>query len=246
MKIAVAGATGRLGRHVVAVLEEQGHDVVPMARSLDVDVITGDGLDAALAGVESIVDAATGPSPDKDEAAAFFAASTQNLQRAGDRAGVKEIVVVSIVGIDDFVGGFLAAKLVHEQAMLDGQVPVRMVRATQFHEFIGQVVDWGRQGEAYHVQRMRTQPVGCRALAEVIGGVVGSGAGPTIEVGGPRAEELTRLAELWVAKQGGGRIELADNPDDPDAERTASGELLPGRQAVLVGPTYDEWLDSAS
>ena len=32
-KIAVAGATGRVGRHVVDVLREQGHEVVAIARS---------------------------------------------------------------------------------------------------------------------------------------------------------------------------------------------------------------------
>ena len=40
-KIAVAGATGRLGHHVVDVLRAQGHDVVPISRSSEVDVITG-------------------------------------------------------------------------------------------------------------------------------------------------------------------------------------------------------------
>ena len=66
--IAVAGATGRVGRHVVAVLEAQGHDVVAMSRSTGVDVVTGDGLAEALAGVEAVVDAATGPSPEQEAA----------------------------------------------------------------------------------------------------------------------------------------------------------------------------------
>jgi nucleoside-diphosphate-sugar epimerase len=40
-KIAVAGATGRAGRHVVDVLGERGYQVVPISRSSGVDVITG-------------------------------------------------------------------------------------------------------------------------------------------------------------------------------------------------------------
>jgi hypothetical protein len=36
------------------VLEEQGHDVVPISRSAGVDVVTGDGLADALRGVESL------------------------------------------------------------------------------------------------------------------------------------------------------------------------------------------------
>ena len=61
--IAVAGATGRVGRHVVDILAADGHDVVPISRSNGVDVITGEGLAEALTGVEVIVDAATGPRP---------------------------------------------------------------------------------------------------------------------------------------------------------------------------------------
>ena len=34
MKIAVAGATGTVGRYVVEILEEQGRQVVPIARSV--------------------------------------------------------------------------------------------------------------------------------------------------------------------------------------------------------------------
>ena len=67
-RIAVAGATGRVGRHIVEVAQERGHDVVPMARSLGVDVISGEGLDQALTGVDVIIDAATGPSAEQDEA----------------------------------------------------------------------------------------------------------------------------------------------------------------------------------
>jgi nucleoside-diphosphate-sugar epimerase len=61
MRIAVAGATGRVGRHVVKILAAQGHDVVSMSRSTGVDVISGDGLAEALTGDECLVDLATGP-----------------------------------------------------------------------------------------------------------------------------------------------------------------------------------------
>jgi uncharacterized protein YbjT (DUF2867 family) len=144
-RIAVAGATGRVGRHVVDLLEARGHDVVPMSRSTGVDLVTGEGLADALSGVEVVVDAATGNSPDKDEATAFFSAATRNLQEAAGRAGVKRIVLVSIIGCDRFSGGYNAAKFAHEQAMLAGPVPARILRAAQFHEFVEQLVQWGTQ-----------------------------------------------------------------------------------------------------
>jgi hypothetical protein len=155
-KIAVAGATGRVGHHIVEVLEARGHDVVPMSRSQGVDVITGTGLAAALADVECVIDAATGPSPDQDAATEFFATAARNLHGAGQRAGVQRMVVVSIIGTDRFTAGYGAAKLAHERAMLSGAIPVRVLRATQFHEFVAQLVEWGTQGEVSYVPKMRT------------------------------------------------------------------------------------------
>jgi hypothetical protein len=116
MKIAVAGATGRLGRHVAEVLTERGRQVVAISRATGVDIITGSGLEAALDGAEVIVDAATSPSPDGQTATEFFVTAARNLQQAGVRAGVMRAVVVSIINIDKFTGGYGAAKIAHEDA----------------------------------------------------------------------------------------------------------------------------------
>jgi uncharacterized protein YbjT (DUF2867 family) len=159
-KVAVAGATGRVGRHIVDVLRERGHDVVAMSRSTGVDVISGEGLGTALTGVEAIIDAATGPSPEQQAATDFFTTAARNLQQGGEGAGVTRIVVVSIIGSDRFTGGYGAAKLAHERATLDGPIPALVLRASQFHEFVGQLLDWGRQGEVARVPKMRTQPRG--------------------------------------------------------------------------------------
>jgi uncharacterized protein YbjT (DUF2867 family) len=145
-KIAVAGATGRVGRHVTDVLKERGHDVVAISRSGGVDVVTGEGLAQALAGVECVIDVATGPSPEQQAATEFFTAAARNLHEFGRRAGVRQIIVVSIIGCDRFTGGYYGgyyvAKVAHERAMLAGPIPVRILRAAQFHELVGQLVDW--------------------------------------------------------------------------------------------------------
>src|SRR6185312_6535904 len=86
-RIAVAGATGRVGRHVVDVLHEGGHDVVAISRANGVDVITGAGLAAALAGVEVVIDTSTGPSPEQGPATEFFLTATRNLEAEGVKAG---------------------------------------------------------------------------------------------------------------------------------------------------------------
>src|SRR5690348_3702585 len=97
-KIAVAGATGQVGRHVVEVLEARGYAVVAMSRSAGVDVITGNGLAAALAGVECIVDVANAATLDQEAATRFFTTAARNLHTAGAGAGVRRLVVLSIIG----------------------------------------------------------------------------------------------------------------------------------------------------
>ena len=251
MKIAVAGATGRLGRHLAEVLAERGHEVVPISRATGVDVITGTGLDAALPGVEVVVDAATGPSAEQQPATDFFVTAAHNLQKAGVRAGVRQAVVVSIIGTDRFAGGYGAAKVAHEQAWLAGPIPVRIVRAAQFHEFVAQLLDWGTRDDVAVVPEIRTQIVAARAVAEVIADVVAAdAAGPaagvaeTIEVAGPREEDLVALATDLAARRGRpAKVEGVRDPGDPEAEMQATGGLLPGPGARLVGPTFAQWLD---
>ena len=246
-KIAVTGATGRLGSQMVEVLEAQGHEVVPIARSKGVDVITGQGLVDALQGVDAVVDLATGPSPDEKEATEFFTTSMRNLQEAGAEAGVKRIVLVSIIGIDRFKTGYNAAKLAQEKAALEGPIPTRIVRAAQFHEFVAQLLDWGRQGDVAYVAAMRTQVVAARAVAEAVAEVLADSepTGPTLEVAGPRPERLVDLARL-LSQHRGDSVEVLETKEFfPEGDVYDSDAPLPGPGAKLAGPTYEEWLNAA-
>jgi uncharacterized protein YbjT (DUF2867 family) len=255
-KIAVAGATGRVGRHVVDVLGAAGHDVVAMSRSTGVDVITEDGLAEALTGVECIVDAATGPSPEQQAATEFFTVAARNLHEAGERAGVRRIVVVSIIATDRFTAAYGAAKIAHEHAHLSGPIPVRILRAAQLHEFVPQMLEWGRQGEVAYVPKMRTQLVSARTVAEALADLAtapesasppGSDGAPISEIAGPREESLVEMARLLAARRGDAvRVEGRIDPADPDRDLYESGALLPGPDATLAGPTFEEWLDATS
>ena len=252
-KIAVAGATGRVGRHAVDALEERGHDVVPISRSLGVDVVTGEGLAEALAGVETVIDAASQPTPEQGAATAFFTAATRNLQEVGEQAGVQRIVVVSIIGIDRFTGGFLAAKKAHEEAMLAGPIPVRILRAAQFHEFVAELVGWSTQDGVSYLPKLRTQLVAARAVAEALvdlatlpdSAPASNGTAPPFpEIAGPREERLVEMARLLAARRGSPlRVEEVVNADDPDRDLYEQGALLPGPHATLAGPTFAEWLE---
>jgi uncharacterized protein YbjT (DUF2867 family) len=246
-KIAIAGATGRLGSHAVEVMRERGHEVVPISRATGVDLISGEGLGEALDGVEVIVDAATGPSPEQHAATEFFTSSAANLQRAAAERGVEEILVVSIIGIDHFRSGYYAAKVAHERAHYEGPVPVRILRAGQFHEFVAELLAWGTDGDTARVWAMQTQLVAARtvaeALADLLDGADGAPRGnPVSEVAGPREESLAEAAKLLVAKRGEGiQVEGVEIADDPEGILTA-GALLPGPIAKLAGPSYAEWL----
>jgi uncharacterized protein YbjT (DUF2867 family) len=248
-KIAVAGATGRVGHHVVDVLTARGYDVVPMSRSQGVDVITGSGLAAALAGVECIIDTAAGPSPEQEPATAFFTTAARNLQQAGQEAGVQRIVVVSIIATDRFTGGYGAAKVTHEQAMLAGPIPVRVLRAAQFYELVPMLMEWGTQGDVAYVPRMRTQPVAASAVAEVLADLATGSepqpSGPPFpEVAGPREESLVEMATLFAERRSyPSKVEAVSDPADQDG-LNESGGLLPGPGAILAGPTFEEWLNA--
>jgi uncharacterized protein YbjT (DUF2867 family) len=248
MKIAVAGATGSVGRHIVEVLKARGHDVVPMSRASGVDLITGKGLAEALVGVERVIDAATGPSPDQQAATDFFTTAARNLQQASARAGVKQILVVSIIGIDKFKAGYYAAKVAHEKAMLAGPVPVRIVRASQFHELVERMIEWGRKGDVAYVPSMRTQLVAARTVAEKLADLAThpSADGGIVEIAGPRPESMVDAAKRLSARRGDGlRIEGVSNPDDPDHALYEAGAQLPGPGAILGGPTFQAWLEAA-
>ena len=253
-KIAVIGATGRVGSPLVEILAQRGHEVVAIARSRGVDVVSGEGLDEALAGVEIIIDAATGPSPDQAEATGFFTASARNLQRAGAAAGVKGIILVSIIGIDKFHGGYNAAKLAQEQTLLEGPLPVRIVRAAQFHEFVGPLVGWTIQDGVAHVPEMRTQLVAARAVAETLADAAEEPEienGRITEVAGPKEERLADAAAALFANRGDA-VEIRESnggllaqPGDPDATAYADGAALPNPGAKLAGPSFAEWLKAA-
>jgi uncharacterized protein YbjT (DUF2867 family) len=250
-KIAVAGATGRVGRHTVEVLEEAGHDVVPMSRSTGVDVVTGEGLSEALTGVDFIIDTASWPTNEQEPATKFFLAASRNLQEEGQRAGVQRIVVVSIIGADRFNTGYIASKIPHEEAMQSGPIPVRILRAAQFHEFVPLFLEWGRQGDVIYIPEMRTQLVSARTVAEALAELAtGSAPAPENsipEIAGPREERLVDVANLIAARRGDQvRIEVVSDPDDPEQVLYASGALLPGPHAVLAGPTFEQWLDSTA
>ena len=157
---------------------------------------------------------------------------------------MQRIVVVSIVGIDQFDSGYNAAKIAQERAHADGPIPVRILRAAQFHEFVAELVDWGRQGDVAYVPKMRTQLVAARSVAEALADLATDPAavpGPVLEIAGPREESMVEAARLLTAERGD-PVRIEGVTWDPLYEQ---GAVLPGPDATLAGPTFAEWLAAA-
>src|SRR5947209_4761379 len=100
MRIAVAGGTGVVGRHVVAAVRAAGHEPVVLARATGVDVTSGAGLPRALDGVAVVIDVLNVTTMKRSAAVSFFETTTGHLLTAGRSAGVRHHVALSIVGID--------------------------------------------------------------------------------------------------------------------------------------------------
>lgn len=245
MKIAIAGATGLVGRHLVEILCGEGIEIAAISRGQGVDLTTGAGLEAALSGVWRIIDVTNAGTVDEGVATAFFTSAAHHLQREGERAGVDRLVVLSIVGIDRLTSGYYAAKRRHEQAARSGRVPAVVLRSTQFHEFAGQVLTWGRRGAVCRVQEMLVQPLAVAAVARALVDLALSDEAPPMsEVAGPHVEDLVDMAARLAARRNDPVQVQGFREEGPDGEALAGGALLPGPHATLLGPTFQEWLDA--
>src|SRR5919112_4902333 len=101
--ILVTGGTGTLGRHVVRRLRDAGNNVRVLSRSsheaedgiqfMSGDLATGEGIEAAVDGIETIVHLAGSAKGDEDKA--------RNLVRgASSQTRLPHLVYISVVGAD--------------------------------------------------------------------------------------------------------------------------------------------------
>lgn len=243
MRIAVAGATGRIGRLTVAALTRDGHEPVAISRAEGVDLTTGDGLEAALKGVDAVIDASNTAARDEPAIVEFFSAATRNLLAAEAETGVCHHVVLSIVGIDrgERVPHY-AGKRAQEDLVADGPVPWSIVRATQFHDFAAMTAEWAERDGVATVAPLLMQPVAFEDVADVLADVAG---GPPlrarIDVAGPETHDLVDMARRTFAVRGRD-VRLVPTWQGIFDTTMAGEVLLPGPGARLGRITFDDWL----
>ncbi len=203
MRIAVVGSTGRIGHLTVTALENGGHEPVAISRSEGVDIITGEGLDKALAGADAVIDATNTRAREQEQTVAFFRDGTQNLLAAEERAGVGHHVVLSIVGIHKVPGNpHYAGKRAQEEAVTQGPVPWTIVAATQFFDFPLMVASWTRDGDTVTLPPLLMRPIAPDDVANVLAEVATGTAQGRIELAGPHTEDLVDMARRSFAARG--------------------------------------------
>jgi uncharacterized protein YbjT (DUF2867 family) len=109
MKIVVIGASGLVGRTLLATLDAGGHHTVA---DTGVDTLTGEGLAAALVGASVVVDVSDALSIDDADT------STRNLLAAEAAAGVGHHIALSVVGTQ-------------EELIRESSIPYSIVGATE-------------------------------------------------------------------------------------------------------------------
>jgi uncharacterized protein YbjT (DUF2867 family) len=155
--------------------------------------------------------------------------------------------VLSIVGVDQFRSfGYYDAKVTQERLHLDGVVPATVLRATQFHEFPLQVVSRSTVGPLAMVPSMRVQTVAARSVAEqLVDAATGEpwrGRRPDVAGPGPEAM-LPDLARRALAKAGSSVKVVAMPVPGAGGKATRQGAQLPAADGLLVGPSFEAWLD---
>ncbi|EFQ83654.1 3-beta hydroxysteroid dehydrogenase/isomerase family protein [Aeromicrobium marinum DSM 15272] len=245
MRIAVAGGTGVLGSHVVRALEDDGHETVVLSRGRGTDVRTGDGLAEALAGTHAVVDALSVTTIRRRAAVDFFAATTRNLLAAGAAAGVRHHVAVSVVGCDVVDYGYYLGKRAQEALVTTGTVPWTVLRATQFHEFAGQVVD-ASPGPVALVPRMASQPVAAAEVGGVVARIAAGAPAGQLQMGGPELHDIPDLARRQLRAEGRRRLVVPVRLPGAVGRQMASGALVPDEPTYRGTTTYDAWLSDRS
>jgi len=243
MRIAVAGATGRIGRLTTAALEAAGHQTVPLSRRAGVDAYTGSGLADAMAGADAVIDVTNNPSQDVAEIVDFFGTVTRNLLAAGEKAGVRHHVLLSIVGLDhNSRAPHYAGKREQERLVASGPVPWSIVRATQFHDFAAMVAGWTEKDGTATIAPLLVQPIAQDDVAAILADVaVGAPLGYKLDIAGPETQDLVDMARRTFAVRGKD-IKLVPTWRGNFGTDMAGEILLPGDGARLGTITFEDWL----
>ncbi|MEV7729524.1 NAD(P)H-binding protein [Streptomyces sp. NPDC087917] len=237
--ILVTGGTGTLGRLVVERLRGADHEVRVLSRhapDFPVDLREGTGLDAALAGVEVVVHCASSPRGGDDVAAG-------HLIGAAERAGVRHLVYISIVGVDVVPLPYYKIKLKVERMLEASGLGVTVLRTTQFHDLVAQALATLAKLPVMPLPAgVGGQPIAVEEVADRLAELAaGPPAGRVPDMGGPEVLGFDEAARAYLASTGRRRrIVRLPLPGKTYAAFKRGGHLTP-THAVGHG-TFAEFL----
>jgi uncharacterized protein YbjT (DUF2867 family) len=248
MKIVIIGGTGLIGTKLGASLRDRGHEVLAASPATGVNTITGEGLSAALAGAQVVVDVANSPSFEDKAVLEFFEKSGRNLLPAEAAAGVKHHVALSVVGSDRLPeSGYLRAKMAQEVLIKAGKIPYTIVRSTQFFEFAGAIAQSATAGQTVRLSPALFQPI---ASDDVVAALADVALGPpvngTIEIAGPEKISMDELVRRFLTAKKDPRQVVADVHARYFGTELNDQSLTPGANPHLGKVRFDDWLTRAA
>jgi uncharacterized protein YbjT (DUF2867 family) len=248
MKIVVIGGTGLIGSKLVALLRQRGQEVLAASPNSGVDTITGEGLAAALAGAQVVVDVANSPSFEDNAVMKFFQTSGRNLLAAEVTAGVRHHVALSIVGADRLPSsGYLRAKVAQENLIKESGVPYSVLRSTQFFEFGGRIADEASDGKTVRVPAdAMIQPILSDDVVAVLADIaLGPPVNGTVEVGGPERFQFEDFISRALRGKNDSRTVVADPHARYFGTQLSGDSLVPVGKARLGQTKFDAWVASS-
>ncbi|WP_201314267.1 SDR family oxidoreductase [Dyella sp. EPa41] len=244
MKIVVIGGNGLVGRNVVRRLRLHGHDVSAASRVSGVDITTGAGLAEALAGAEVVVDASNSPERDGPASFEFFKAGGTHLLAAETAAEVKHHVSLSVVGtgrLDD--SPYLHGKAVQERMIRESSIPFTILHATQFYEFLLEIVERSVYEQTLRLSPAYIQPV---ASADVAASLAELAVRPPkndmVEIAGPDRERLSEIIQRFLTEIEAPYDVVTDTLAPYFGARLDDESLLPKEGARICSTGFQAWL----
>ena len=248
MKIVVIGGTGLIGKKLIPLLRERGHEAVAASPRSGVNTLTGEGLAEVLAGAQVVVDVSNSPSFEDRAVLEFFETSARNLLAAEAAAGVGHHVALSVVGADRIPdSGYLRAKVAQERLIEGGKVPYTIVRATQFFEFLGAIAADGAAGDRVRLSSASFQPIAADDVAQAVAdAALGTPVNGIVEIAGPEMLPMNELVARYMRATNDTREVVGDPNALYFGLRLDDRSLVPDAGARLGAIRLDDWVRSAA
>jgi uncharacterized protein YbjT (DUF2867 family) len=235
MQVAVVGATGFVGRHLVPELVREGHRVIAISRDgalrpdwpgevvsvARADVETGEGLDGAVQGADAVVHLVAIA---RETGGRTFdnvnVAGTGRVVAAAEAAGVRRIVHLSVLGaVDDPELRYLHSKWRGEQLVRGSSLEWVILRPSLlfgegdgFFNLIKVTLTWWSPGVVVIPGdgSARFQPLSVDDLAVAVGLCLQDPArsGRTYEIGGPAHLTYREIVERVMEVTGKRRLKV--------------------------------------